>query len=125
MQGEFKRVLGQRFKIAERVGPNTLRLRLILTGAKTNTAMVSTVTRFDLVGGPINLVQSIRGKEGIFIGDVSYVVEIYDAQTGQLLKALVTKQYPNALNVGATFGKLGAAKVGIEKGAKDLLAQLR
>lgn len=125
MQTEFKKVLSERFTVSNEARPGTLRVRLILTGAKTNTAMVSTVTRFDLLGGPANVVQSIRGKEGVFIGDVSYAVEIYDAQTGKLLKAFVTKQYPNALNVAATFGKLGASKVGLEKGARDLLARLQ
>jgi hypothetical protein len=37
----------------------------------------------------------------------------------------VSKQYPNALNVSATIGKLAAARTGIEKGAEELSAQLR
>ena len=92
MNTEFKKSLGTRFRLANKIEPNSLRVKLTLTGAKTNTAMVSTVTRFDLVGGPYNIVQSIRGKEGIFIGSVSYSVEIYDAMSDRLVKAFVTKQ---------------------------------
>jgi len=102
-----------------------LRLRLTLTGAETNTAVVSTFTRFDLVGLPYNAVQGMRGKEGLFMGSVSYSVEIYDAPSNRLLMAFVTKQHPNAMNVAATFGSLRAAKTGLDKGAEELLGRLR
>lgn len=125
MDSEFRQSLGARFQVTDMARPGTLRLRLTLTGAKGNTAVVSTVTRFDLVGLPYNAVQSFRGKEGIFMGSVNYSVAVYDAMTGQLLKAYLAKQYPNAMNVGATFGSLSAAKTGLEKGAQELLAELR
>ncbi len=125
MGATFRKALGQRFRLVSGAGPNTLKLRLTLAGADTNTAVASTVTRFDLAGMPYNVVQSIRGKEGVLMGSVSYSVEIYDATNNQLLKAFVTKQYPNAMNVGATFGSLSAAKTGIDKGAEALVAQLK
>ncbi|MFJ5483674.1 DUF3313 domain-containing protein [Pectobacterium actinidiae] len=125
MGTEFGQVLGKRFRVANSAGPNTLRLKLTLSGAETNTAVVSTFTRFDLVGLPYNAIQGIRGKEGIFMGSVTYSVEIFDAQNNRLLKAFVTKQHPNAMNVAATFGSLNAAKTGIDKGAQELLTQLR
>lgn len=68
--------------------------------------------------------QSVRGEEGIFLGSVTYAVEVRDAQDGRLLKAYASKQYPNAMNVGASVGKLSAAKTGTNKGAQDLLNQL-
>ena len=89
------------------------------------TRVVSTLTRFDLAGGPYNAVQAARGREGSFTGSISYAVEILDASTQELLGAYVAKQYPNAWNLGATFGRLDAARVGIDKGAEELLAQLR
>lgn len=125
MAAEFSQVLGQRFKRTTSPGPQTLRLKLTLTGAQTNTAVVSTFTRFDLVGLPYNAVQGVRGKEGIFMGSATYAVEIHDAQNQRLLKAFVTRQYPNAMNIAATFGALHAAKTGIDKGAQELLAALR
>lgn len=126
MSIEFGKALGQRFKITDKIDQNTLRLKLTLTGTETNTAVVSTLIRFDpLVGIPTNLVQSARGKQGIFIGSVSYSVEIYDGTSNRLLKAFVAKQYPNAMNVSATFGSLGASEIGIVKGADELLAQLK
>lgn len=58
-------------------------------------------------------------------GSVNYAVEIHDAESNVLLYAYVAKQYPNAMNVGATFSALEASKVGIRKGADALLAELK
>lgn len=124
MRTQFSNALGGRFSIVDRPGDRTLRVQLTLTGAKATKQFVGTFTKFDLAGGPYNVVQSIRGKEGALSGSVSYAVEIYDASTDQLLAAYVAKEYPNAMNVKATLGALGASKVGIKKGAKDLLARL-
>lgn len=125
MQREFTQRLGASFARQGGRGGNALRIKLTLTGAKSNTAVLSTFTRFDLVGGPYNAVQAIRGREGAMTGSVSFAVEIYDAQTQQLLGAYVAKQYPNAWNLKAGMGARSASMVGIEKGADQLAAYLR
>lgn len=122
MQKAFAEKLGKRFELVNEPGPATLRLKLTLTGAKTTTPVLGTFTKFDIGGGMYNSVQAIRGKEGLMNGSVIYSVEIYDTLSRQLLSAYITKQYPNAMNVGASFGALKAARVGIDKGA-DALAQ--
>lgn len=124
MQEQFARKLAERFRIANTPSAGALRVQLTLTGAKTSTAVISTFTHFDLAGTPYNAVQSIRGKEGLMMGSVSYAVEIFDESTNRLLSAYVEKQYPNALNVKSTFGGLSASKAGIRKGADSLLAHL-
>lgn len=58
-------------------------------------------------------------------GWVSYAVEIYQADNNRLLKAYITKQYPNAMNVSASIGSIGAAKAGIDKGADELLSEMK
>jgi hypothetical protein len=124
MQGEFAAKLAERFRIAKTPSPGTLRVQLTLTGAKRSTQVISTFTHFDLAGTPYNVVQSVRGKEGLMMGSVNYAVEIYDASTDRLLSAYVEKQYPNAMNVKSTFGGLSAPKTGIRKGAESLVAHL-
>ena len=124
MRSQFTQKLGQRFTLTDRPASGTLRIKLTLTGAATNTAFLSTFTRFDIAGGLYNGVQAIRGREGIMTGSVIYAVEIYDATSNQLLDAFVTKQYPGAYNVGASIGSLAAAKTGIDKGANALAEQL-
>ena len=101
-----------------------LRIRLTLTGARENTPFLSTLSRFDLLGGPYNAVQAARGKEGALTGSVSFAVEIYSASTNELLAAYVSKEYPNAWNLGASIGSLSASKTGIDKGADELVAFL-
>lgn len=123
MQVRFTKKLRTRFEVVSEPGPHTLRLRLTLTGAKATRPVLSTFTRFDLVGMPYNVVQGIRGKEGSFTGSVSYAVEIFDAQTRALLDAFVAKQYPNALNLRAGLGAMDAARIGLDKGADELVAQ--
>ncbi len=101
-----------------------LRVRLTLTGAKENTPVLSTLSRFDLLGGPYNAVQAVRGKEGALTGSVSFAVEIFSASTNELLAAYVSKEYPNAWNLGAGIGAMSASKTGIDKGADELVAYL-
>lgn len=125
MQVQFTEKLRTRFSVVGAPAPGTLRLHLTLTGAKTTTPVLGPFSRFDMAGGVYNGVQAVRGREGSMSGSVNYAVEIYDATSGRLLRAYVTKQYPNAMNAGATFSSLAASRVGVEKGADALLAELR
>ncbi len=125
MQARFAERLRTRFALANDAAPDTLRVRLTLTGAATNKPGLSTFTRFDVAGGLYNSVQAVRGREGMFTGSVIYTVEIYDAADDHLLGAFVSKQYPNAYNIKAGMGSLAAAKAGIAKGADALVQQMR
>lgn len=126
MRDKFGEVLAEKFITNTSAGNGpTLRLKLTLTGADTTPPVIGTFTKFDLAGGPYNIVQSVRGGRGLMSGYVNYAVEIKDAETKTLLLAYVAEQYPNAMNVGATFGSLSAAETGIDKGAEQLLEKLR
>jgi len=125
MQEQFQARLGERYAQVSEPRRDTLRIRITLTGARASTRFISTFTKMDIGGAPYNTVQAIRGREGLFTGSVSYAVEIYDASSQRLLKAYVDKQYPNAMNMKATFGSLSAARTGIQKGADNLLQNLQ
>ncbi|WP_320203348.1 DUF3313 domain-containing protein [Agrobacterium rosae] len=125
MQSRFTQKLRTRFSVVSAPAPGTLRVRLTLTGAKTTTPVLGPFSHLDVGGGVYNAVQAVRDKEGTMTGSVSYGVEIFDATTSTLLSAYVTKQYPNAMNVGASFGSLKASEVAIDKGANALLSRLR
>ncbi|HXP96025.1 MAG TPA: DUF3313 domain-containing protein [Telmatospirillum sp.] len=125
MLAQFFEKLSKRFQITSVPGPNTLRIKLTLTGAATTTPVIGTFTHFDLAGNLYNGVQAVRGGEGMVSGSVIYAVEIFDAPTNRLLNAYITKQYPGAMNIGASMGSLAAAETGIEKGADTLVAQLK
>lgn len=123
MEAQFVEKLSKRFQVTNVPGPNTLRIKLTLTGAAT-TPLLAPATHVDIAGNLYNSVQAVRGGEGLMAGSVIYAVEIYDASNSRLLSAYITKQYPGALNIGASLGSLAAAKTGIEKGADALVAQL-
>jgi hypothetical protein len=125
MHEQFSTALAKRFRPADGAGAGTLRIRLTLTGAATSTQVISTVAHFDLTGTLYNGIQAVRGGEGMMMGSVSYAVEIYDSQSDRLLDAFVAKQYPNAYNIGSTFGSLSAAKTGLDKGAEALAERLK
>jgi len=124
MQKTFSEKLEKRFTVASQTGPNTLRIKLTLTGAEKTKPLVGQFMHFDLAGNLYNGVQAVRGGQGAFSGSVSYAVEVYDSSNGKLLKAYVSKQYPNAMNLPAAFGSLSAARTGLDKGADDLVDQL-
>jgi hypothetical protein len=124
MQNSFAERLRSRFALVNVRGPNTLRVRLTLTGAVINTPVLGTLSRFDLAGAVYNGVQAARDGEGMMTGSVIYSVEIFDAPSSRLLGAYVTKQYPNAYDIKASVGELTAATAGIDKGADAFLAQL-
>ncbi|EGT5746740.1 DUF3313 domain-containing protein, partial [Cronobacter dublinensis subsp. dublinensis] len=62
MQKKFADVLQEKFTVNTGGGnAPSLRLKLTLTGADTTPQVVGTFTKFDLAGGPYNIVQSVRG----------------------------------------------------------------
>lgn len=124
MQNCFVERLRSRFTLVRERGPNTLRIRLTLTGAVANTPVLGTLSRFDMAGAVYNGVQAARDGEGMMTGSVIYGVEIFDATTSRLLSAYVTKQYPGAYDIKASVGALAAATAGLDKGADALMAQL-
>ncbi|MCI4588929.1 DUF3313 domain-containing protein [Sphingobium sp. BYY-5] len=124
MEDQFTQELGRDFEIVDRPAPATLRIHLTLTGATPTKSVLGPLSRFDLAGGSYNAFQGIRGKEGTMTGSVIYAVEIYDSTNGELLLSEITKQFPNAMNVGASFGALKAPMTGIRKGAVELREKL-
>lgn len=123
---KFAEVLAEKFTVNIPAGnAPALRLKLTLTGADTTPQFVGNLTKFDLAGGPYNIVQSVRGGRGLMSGFVNYAVEENDVSTNELLLANVAEQYPNAINEGATSGSMSAAETVVDKGTEHLLEKLR
>jgi hypothetical protein len=125
MKDTFENRLKSRYTLTSVPSPATLRLKLTLTGAKSNSPVLSTAAKIMPLGLAVNSVQAARGKEGTLSGSVNYSVEVYDSATNKLVLAYVSKQYPGALNVGASLGPLGASKAGIQEGADDFVRRLQ
>lgn len=125
MASHFAKSLSSAYRQTREPGENTLRVRVTLTGIEKNTAVLSTVTKVVPVGAAINSVKTVGGKQGGFMGSVSYGVEVFDAASGRLLRAYVTTQYPLAMDVFSSFAPLDAAKAGVRAGSEALLAELK
>jgi len=124
MRDEFATAAEKRFKVADAAGPDTLRLKVTLTGVETNVPVLSTVTKLAPAPTLLNLIQTARGKEGTFAGSVSFEVQVYDSTTNRLLEAYVSKQYPFAENIVASLGTLAATRAGVRNGAEALIPEL-
>jgi hypothetical protein len=124
MQTRFTEALKPKFAPADVPRPTTLRVHLTLTGVETSTPVMCSLTKIAPINAMINVVQTVRDRQAIFTGSVSYAVEIYDSASNQLLRAYVAKQYPWAENLFASFGTLDASRSGVRTGAKDLVARI-
>jgi hypothetical protein len=125
MQTQFAHTLSTKYALTSAPGPDILRMHVTLTGADRTTPVLGTVQQIMPVGAIIRVIKSANDKQSKSLGSVTYAIEIYDSRSNRLLRALVTKQYPAAENIRAGFGALKAAELGIDNGAKGLLAELQ
>ncbi|GEO87079.1 MULTISPECIES: DUF3313 domain-containing protein [Alphaproteobacteria] len=116
----FSEALSKHGILADQSSPTALRLRIVLTGARLSVPVLGTVSKVTPVGFALSGVKAMAGKEGRFIGDVIYVAEFRDGTSGELLQAYISKQFPSAVDVGASVRPLDAAKIGIRQGADTL-----
>ena len=124
MRRTFIEVLGKRYRIVAAPEPGAARLHLTLTGLETSTPVLSTISHVLPLGVVANGVRKADGDNGTFFGSVSYAAELFDASTGDLLRAYVTKQTAGALDVTASVGSLDAARSGVRIGARQLRDEL-
>ena len=125
MQTQFSQALSKKYALVSAPSPNALRIHLTLTGASASTPVLGTVKQILPVGAVLGTLKSAADKPSRSLGSVTYAVEMYDSQSGRLLRAFVTKQYPAAENIPASLGALSAAETGIKKGAQALMTQLQ
>ncbi len=123
-EAAFRAALAARGLLAPRGNDNVADLKITLTGAQASIPVLATATRLTPAGLAASGLAAATGSEGRFSGVVMYAVELRDSRTGVLLWAYVTKQYPNALDIGATLGPLDAARQGLKTGAEELAAAL-
>jgi hypothetical protein len=114
---ELTRVIGEKYAVLDKPGPNTMRIKLVLVGLeKTNTVM-----RGLMYGNPVGLVVNLTkgavGKEGYYMGSITLAGEFEDSETGTVLSAFIGKIHPFAMDL--SFAPWAAAKAGVTKFAMD------
>ncbi len=103
---------------------STTRLHLTLTGLETSTPVVSTISHVVPVGLLVNAGLGASKHGGTFFGSDFHAAEVYDATTGELVYASVSRRTPFALDITSSIARLDAAKKGVRLGAQDLSEEL-
>jgi NAD(P)-dependent dehydrogenase (short-subunit alcohol dehydrogenase family) len=124
MEQQFAAKLATKYALVQAAAPDAMRVHVTLTGAESNTPVMSVVSMAPPYGTVISALVTVMGQQGQFCGSVTYAVEVRDSETNTLLQAFVSKRYPWAVNPLDSFGSYAAAKAGVRKGADALLAQL-
>ena len=89
---------------------DTLRIRVVLLGAKKTVGGVATATRATPIGLGLNAFKSVIGKGGTMTGSLLYAVEGYNGKSGELLFTAVRRRTPDPLDIPATFSTSDTVK---------------
>lgn len=107
---ELRSEMAKSFPAPAKPQADTLRLRVTILGATKTVGGVATATRVTPVGFGLSAIKSALGKTGTFTGSLLYAVEVYDAQTNELLLAAVRRRTPDPLDVPATISQTETVK---------------
>jgi hypothetical protein len=103
VDGEFRGVLGQRYRISQAPGPNVLRIKVTLLGVERTIGGVATATRVAPMGMAINAVRGVAGAGGSMTGAIELAIEAFDSQSNQLLVSVVRQQAPAVFDFESTL----------------------
>jgi hypothetical protein len=118
---ETRSALGTKYSMVPQSGPGVARLRFTIIGVTETVPYVSTATRVIPIGAAINLLSQGAGRGGTLTGSVTYGMEAFDSQSGELVAAAVRRLTPGAFDIGSTLGTMDTAQVV----ARDAAAKLR
>jgi hypothetical protein len=104
--------------------PDTARLRFTLIGVEQTVPYASTVTRLIPVGAAINVVKSAAGGSGTLTGSVTYAIEAFDSESGEVVAAAVRRLTPGAFDLSSTLGTKETARAVARDAAAKLRARL-
>jgi hypothetical protein len=120
MGQEFRRALGERYRITNTPGPNTARLQLTLAGMSDNVPVAATASRIAPVGIVTNIARSAAGASPTFTGNVTIQGQFFDSVSGTPIATFVTTRSPKAFDLGATLSSQDAHQAAITATADDL-----
>jgi hypothetical protein len=88
----------------------TLRLRVVLLGAKKTVGGVATATRATPIGFGLNAFKAVLGKGGTMTGSLLFAIEGYNGKSGELLFTAVRRRTPDPLDIPATLSTTDTVK---------------
>ena len=124
LHDQFVKALAANHKMASAPGAGVLTLHLTLTGLVGSKPGASTLSRVSPVGLAMSAAKTAANKPAMFTGSVTYRASLSDGATGKVLATASAKQTPPAMNITSGMGKLTAANLGAEQGAKQFAESL-
>lgn len=109
------------YPIVQSPGPDVVRVKFTLVGMTRTTRSLQALTMVNPIGIGINLVKSVSGGEGTFMGNVTLAAEFYDSQSNTLISAFQTKRYPLPIDLIDLNAEYDAAKTGV----RDIMTAIR
>jgi len=101
---EFRKTLGEKYIISNTAAANVIRIRPTLIGVEKTVGGVATVARILPIGLAINAVRAGGGGTGgSMTGGIELAIEMFDAQTNDLLASTVRQQAPAVFDMEATL----------------------
>jgi hypothetical protein len=121
---ETRAALGTAYPVVTQPGPGVARLRYTLIAVSETVPYVSTATRVIPIGAAINLLKGGAGGAGTLTRSVTYGIEAFDAQSGELVAAAVRELTPGVFDLSATLGTEETARATARDAAAKLRARL-
>jgi hypothetical protein len=121
---EARQALEPDYPVVTEPGPGVARLRFTLLGVEQTVPYASTVTRLIPVGAAINIVKSAAGGSGTLTGSVTYAIEAFDSESGEVVAAAVRRLTPGAFDLSSTLGTKETARAVARDAAAKLRARL-
>ena len=121
---ETRTALGTAYPVVTTPGPDVARLRFTIAGVSETVPYVSTATRVIPIGAAINLLSQGAGRGGTLTGSVTYGIEAFDSQSGELVAAAVRRLTPGAFDISSTLGTKDTARAVARDAAGKLRARV-
>jgi Protein of unknown function (DUF3313) len=129
LTSEFKRVLtAAGFNVVSAPGPGIVRIHMTLMGVNASHPVLSTALRLTPVGLVMTAGHTVMQKPANFVGSINLAAVVYDAGTGQVLVAVQSVVYPEALDLTSGLTPLRAAELSTTRAAdgfRDYLVRKR
>lgn len=92
LDATLREQLSEDYRLTDRAGPGTIRLRVAITEAESAMILLDTVSTVVPAGIAVSVLeQAVTGK-GAFVGDAGIEAELLDSQTGERLAAGVDRR---------------------------------
>lgn len=118
LTSEFKRVLGEKYKLVDQPGPGVVRIDLTLVGIDQSHPVLSTALRLTPAGLVMSGVRGVQSKGAPFTGSINIAALASDSESTKVLATVQAIVEPNAVNLTSGLTPLRAAELSTTRAAE-------